>query len=264
MTYPRDFFDRPVAPERPGTCFLVMPFADTFAPVHRAIVRALESADGGFRCRRADEFFGGHQVMEDILREIGTSELIVADVTGRNPNVFYELGIAHMVKSAARVLLITQRVDDIPFDLRAYRHIVYTHSQRGLEKLRSDLIIAARGLTSAVDRFNLSVNAFHETAASFPGTDRCLYSVRASQLMPGRDFAKCMIQVNKHVVNKPVQMVLSDTLGLTIGETIALVKSLPFRIRLDAVDRDAASFSIVRYSERPSPKSSRRRPSNKR
>ena len=257
MTYPRDYFAETANPEQPGTCFLIMPFADAFAPIHKAIVKALESAVAGFRCRRADEFFGGHQVMEDILREIATSELVLADVTGRNPNVFYELGIAHTVKSAARVILITQRIDDIPFDLRAYRHIVYTRSPRGLEQLSEELISAARDLSTSSDRFNLSRNTVHDTGPSFAGIDRCLYSIRASNLMAGREFAKCMIRVHKHVVNQPPRIVLNDTIGLRVGESIRLVKSLPFEMRLDSVDRGTASFSIVSRSDRSAKRRSR-------
>ena len=264
MTYPRDYFAEQSNPERPGTCFLIMPFAAAFTPIHKTIVKALESAYVGFRCRRADEFFGGHQIMEDILREIGTSELVLADVTGRNPNVFYELGIAHMVKSAARVLLITQRVDDIPFDLRAYRHIVYTRSPGGLEQLSRELISAARDLSASSDRFNLSRNAVHDTGPSFAGIDRCLYSIRASNLMLGRDFAKCMIRIHRHVVNQPPKMVFNDTCGLRVGETIPLVKNLPFGMRLDSVERGTASFSIVPRSGSSATRASRPRRSSDR
>ena len=157
--------------------------------------------------------------MEDILREIGNSELILADVTGRNPNVFYELGIAHMVKNASRVLLVTQRVDDIPFNLRAYRHIVYTRNRSGLEKLGGELIKAARGVSSAVARFNLSNDALHDTGPAFAGTDRCLYSIRASDVILGDQFAKCRLCLYQHVVNRPERMVLNDTFGFKVGET---------------------------------------------
>ena len=250
MTYPHEFFAKAVnLVERPGTCFIIMPFARIFTPVHRVIVRALESAEAGFQCRRADEFFGGHQVMEDILREIGSSELILADVTGRNPNVFYELGIAHMLKNASRVLLVTQRVDDIPFDLRAYRHIVYTRNRRGLEKLSGELIKAARGVSSALARFNLSEDAVHDTGPAFAGTDRCLYSIRASHVILGGNFAKCRLCVYQHVVNRPATLVLDDTFGFKVRETRSLVEGLPFWLRLDFVGQSAASFAIVPRSD---------------
>ncbi len=48
---------------------------------------------------------------------------LVADLTGRNPNVMYEVGIAHTVGKP--VIMVTQDIDDVPFDLRALRCVVY-------------------------------------------------------------------------------------------------------------------------------------------
>ncbi len=74
-----------------------MPFAAKFEPIFVAIKAALE-ADLGLACTRTKELLGGGNIIEDILRGIGESELVIVDVTGKNPNVFYELGIAHMSK----------------------------------------------------------------------------------------------------------------------------------------------------------------------
>jgi hypothetical protein len=61
--------------------------------------------------------------------------VLVADMTGCNPNVFYEVGYAHALGKL--VLLLTKNAEDIPFDLKHYPHIVYGDS---IAKLRSDLI----------------------------------------------------------------------------------------------------------------------------
>src|SRR5205807_5884923 len=114
MPYPKAFFATDNEHERPGTCFVLMPFATGFDTTYDAILDAMESADLVFRCRRADELFGGHEIMEGVLQEIARAEVVIADLTGRNPNVFYELGIAHMLKDADRVLLLTQRLEDVP------------------------------------------------------------------------------------------------------------------------------------------------------
>ena len=55
--------------------------------------------------------------------QIAKADLIVADLTGRNPNVFYETGYAHALTK--RVILLTQRAEDIPFDLKDYPHVIY-------------------------------------------------------------------------------------------------------------------------------------------
>lgn len=80
------------------------------------------------------------------MEKINEAELIIADVTGRNPNVFYELGMAHVVKD--KVVLITQNIGDVPFDLRHFRYIVYRPTPKGTAKLRKTLLetISAIGL----------------------------------------------------------------------------------------------------------------------
>jgi hypothetical protein len=65
------------------------------------------------------------------------TSFLIADLTGRNANVFYELGLAHALKKD--VILITQKIEDVPFDLRHYRCIVYDNTIRGASKLESGL-----------------------------------------------------------------------------------------------------------------------------
>jgi nucleoside 2-deoxyribosyltransferase len=76
--------------------------------------------------------------MDDITNSIRKARLIVADLTGRNANVFYEVGIAHALNKP--VLLMTQSIDDVPFDLRHRRALVYEYSPRGCKKLEKDLL----------------------------------------------------------------------------------------------------------------------------
>jgi hypothetical protein len=75
--------------------------------------------------------------MEDIWKSILQSRIIIADITGRNANVFYELGLAQCI--GKDIILITQSIADIPFDLNRYRHIVYEDNFDGYEKLTKGL-----------------------------------------------------------------------------------------------------------------------------
>src|SRR5689334_13299608 len=118
--YPKTFFGQKKINERTGSCFVLMPFARDFMEVYDAISRAIEGQELDRTCYRADEIFGGGHVIEDILANIAEAELIIADVTSRNPNVFYELGIAHMVKDVRNVIIITQAMADVPFDLQQF------------------------------------------------------------------------------------------------------------------------------------------------
>jgi len=62
--------------------------------------------------------------MQDMVEGVATADLVVADLTGRNANVYYELGIAHALRK--RAILLAQQASDIPFDLTAYRAIIYS------------------------------------------------------------------------------------------------------------------------------------------
>ena len=72
-------------------------------------------------------------IWENILR----ADLIIADLTGRNPNVFYELGYAHALHK--NTVLITQSIDDVPFDLRHRQMIKYFATAKGYKDLNESL-----------------------------------------------------------------------------------------------------------------------------
>lgn len=87
-------------------------------------------------CIRASDFHG-HDVLHDIYHMIETSHAIVADITKHNPNVFYELGIAHSLGKP--VILLTQSVDYIPVDLQRFRFIIYEDNSDGYKLLKTGL-----------------------------------------------------------------------------------------------------------------------------
>jgi len=72
---------------------------------------------------RADDLFRSSNIVHDIWHLVLTSRVLLADLTEKNPNVFYELGLAHAARKP--VLLLTQNIEDVPFDLRALRVIEY-------------------------------------------------------------------------------------------------------------------------------------------
>lgn len=103
-------------------CFVLMPFIDPFNDYYRDIlVPSIKAA--GFEPTRADEIYGTNAIIKDIFDSIRDSTALVADVTGKNPNVNYELGIAHAFNRP--VVIISQSIDDIPFDYRHLRAIIY-------------------------------------------------------------------------------------------------------------------------------------------
>lgn len=111
--------------------FVLMPFMEQWSDrVYRKIIRSsIEAMD--LQCLRADNKHGSI-IMEDVWIGINQAAFIVADVTGRNPNVMYELGIAHTL--AKPTIIITQGIDDIPFDFRHLRHYLYKDALDGAEE----------------------------------------------------------------------------------------------------------------------------------
>ena len=120
----------------PETVFVIMPFTqewskDVWEQVIKPSVQEI-----GMTPIRADDLYG-QNIMEDVWQSILKAAIIICDTTGRNPNVFYELGIAHTL--GKRVLLLTQNIDDIPFDLQAYRHIEYKVTISGGNELKETI-----------------------------------------------------------------------------------------------------------------------------
>lgn len=70
-----------------------------------------------------DEQIFAEGMLDRIFNQISKADIVVADMTGRNPNVFYEVGYAHAL--GKMVILVTQSSDDIPFDLKHHQHLVY-------------------------------------------------------------------------------------------------------------------------------------------
>jgi hypothetical protein len=124
--YPKTYFQKFEAHVEPATAFVLMPFAAEFLPVWDAIRGALSQLSPPVSVERADDLTVGGAVIADILSGIARSDAIIADLSGQNPNVFYELGICHTVKDD--VILISQNTDELPFDLHHLRCIPYDNS----------------------------------------------------------------------------------------------------------------------------------------
>ena len=121
-----------------NVCFVVMPFSvESLNIVYEDFIRPTLEQRCQLRVERGDDVFGSNVIMDDIAKSINRAALIIADLTDRNPNVFYEVGIAHALNK--QVLLMTQSIEDVPFDLRHRRALVYQYSPRGCKKLETDL-----------------------------------------------------------------------------------------------------------------------------
>jgi hypothetical protein len=103
-------------------CFVIMPFGGWLDDYYETIYcPAIKAA--GLEAHRADDLYRPSTIVNDIWIYTRRAKLLLADLTGKNPNVFYELGLAHALAKPA--ILVSESMDDIPFDLRALRIIVY-------------------------------------------------------------------------------------------------------------------------------------------
>lgn len=119
----------------PALVSVMMPFEAGFTPIYEAIQQA--AANVGLRSRRADDIWENPAIIQDVVSLIDRARVVVCDCTGRNPNVFYEAGIAHTL--GREVILVTQAEQDIPFDLRHLRYIRYLNNGEGRVALTAAL-----------------------------------------------------------------------------------------------------------------------------
>lgn len=106
----------------PRKVFVVMPFSGDLQDVYYLGIRDTVSSLSGV-CERADEIQHTGGILEKIYASIREADVIVAEVSLPNTNVYYEIGYAHALKK--KVVLITRDVSSAPFDLRGYNHVVY-------------------------------------------------------------------------------------------------------------------------------------------
>ena len=133
------------APAGDNVCFVISPIGKEGTEEHSRFKEVLEYIikksikDSGYELNviRADDINRAGSFIKDILESLHNSFVVIADLTGQNPNVFYELGVRHCL--SPRTILIAQSIDDIPSDLRDYRTIVYDTSAKGAAQFQSRL-----------------------------------------------------------------------------------------------------------------------------
>lgn len=108
------------------TCFVISPFGEPFDDYYEKVYQpAIVKAD--LQPIRGDEVYNTGAIIDDIFAAISSATLVLCDVTGKNPNVNYELGVAHALQKPA--IIVTQSVSDVPFDYRHLRVIVYDRTK---------------------------------------------------------------------------------------------------------------------------------------
>jgi hypothetical protein len=113
-------------------CFVLMPFKKRFREIYANYIKPTLTRHN-WDCNIAEEIHEEREIINIIWEQVLRADLIIADLTKRNPNVFYELGYSHAVSK--ETVLLTQSIQDVPFDLRHRQLVEYSPTPKGYKKL---------------------------------------------------------------------------------------------------------------------------------
>ncbi len=116
-------------------CFVIMPFDTSLDSVFKVVRNTIESLGHG--CRRADLNKKAGNLLDLLVSDIEHADLIIADTTGHNPSVFYEIGVAHRIHDTQRVILLHPTGTEMPPDLAGMKWLEY--DPNNLSHLRAEL-----------------------------------------------------------------------------------------------------------------------------
>lgn len=120
-----------------NTAFCLMPFNDRYSAIYQAIFYSCQAAN--YSCARSDEVYNPGNLLRQIVNMMLESSLIIALLDGQNPNVFYEIGIAHSIGKTVLLLANKNNKDEIPFDLKSDRLLLYSNTADLHDKLYETL-----------------------------------------------------------------------------------------------------------------------------
>jgi len=132
---PVTFQDVVILPSEPKA-FVVMQFGEPYDSLYREVIKPVCNSKG-FEAYRADDVYRPGIILQDIIKGIMEAEVVVAEISTRNANVFYELGYAHAVGKST--ILLVERGTELPFDIRSYRCIFYEDTIRGKNDVEINL-----------------------------------------------------------------------------------------------------------------------------
>jgi hypothetical protein len=188
-------------------CFVIMPFGDPavdrdhfekmediYSEWIKPTVESIALPDGSgqcLQCHRADKAQQSGNIVDHVIESLVKADIVIADLTGRNPNVFYELGIRHAVSNAT--ILIAEGMEHVPFDVRQLRTLIYSYSPPGMNRFRRELktfVAAAMNEPDRVDnpvRGMLLQRAKNEALSQPAGSDVDVIRSLAAELATLRE-----------------------------------------------------------------------------
>lgn len=144
------------------SCFVMMPFAPPIGSYYSLVYEPAIRKAGLVPIRADTDIFGTGKIMDQIWQGIAAAKVLVAELTTKNPNVFYELGLAHSLKKP--VVLVSSNDKDVPFDLQHIRVIYYDVTDpfwgtKLLDKVAENIVSAIQNPEEAVFKGNVAMAA---------------------------------------------------------------------------------------------------------
>jgi hypothetical protein len=219
-------------------CFVIMPFSRTqsctkqkWTEIFERIIKpAVEESRLGYECERFVAKRGN--IIKGILEGLSRANVVIADLTDNNPNVFYELGVRHTW--ANRTILIAQGAKHIPFDLRPYAAIFYRRNLTKVAKFKKDMKKILQDIERDPERPDNPVADFRkernivlfsaeksanvkklnalitELSFNITAVDRILDAVKQSQQIRSKDKSQFRVS-NKRLSNTCLELLLSTS-----------------------------------------------------
>lgn len=117
--------------------FIIMDFSEEFEYIYTEVINPVcKSLD--IECYRADEYNYPGSIIKDVLDSIRDSDIIIADITPDNPNVYLEVGYAYALEKNP-ILLMNKDREKLPFDVSGFRVIMYNNTIKGAPHVREKL-----------------------------------------------------------------------------------------------------------------------------
>jgi hypothetical protein len=141
--------------EAGDSCFVMMPFADPTGSYYKTVYEPAIKKSGLRAVRADDDMFSTGKIVDQIWTGIHNARVLVAELTGRNPNVFYELGLAHALQKP--VVLVSSSEKDVPFDVQHIRVIYYNvldpfWGEKLIAKIAENILSAMQNPAEAILR----------------------------------------------------------------------------------------------------------------
>lgn len=226
-----------------------MPFKQEFDYVYGIIKDGLNNA--GYTCNRVDEFSGSVLIVAKILNEILSSRYIIADLSGCNPNVFYELGVSHSFKDAHNIIILKQKNSSVPFDIMHLTYVEYDENNakllisnilKSIENVKyiSDFqeILNIKGIIPYISEDN---SDFVDFLKQKSGKNL----IQITKLLQENQQIKTQLDVESIIKN--YEYILSKTIKSGDNKRIEKSLMLYFEILKSSADSDCSIISVQQF-----------------